>query len=188
MTVRGTKTVPEIERRAIAMEVRRLLGEVVEPSGGKKWTQDSLGQAVGLSQEGIRKARSPNRVGPQVRDKILKFSGVSMLDLIAKHLASSNENHVDRRGIPEYGISYDDPYPSRAELALQISVRGVPGTVLKELLRLRAPQHPADPGYMYWMTRLGELLSAHSKLAAPSTLPPKPRAGNSNGKRQRKVR
>jgi hypothetical protein len=92
--------VPEPERRAVAAEVEQLLKQR-DHLGRRVWTQASLGERCGgLSQQMIYAAQAPDGVGPSVRDGILRVTGLSSRELLAKHGVPAGAMETVRRYEP----------------------------------------------------------------------------------------
>lgn len=76
---------PVFERMAIAAAVRTLLTEYDERER-RRWTAASLASACGgISPSTIRRACAADGVGPTVRAAILRFTGLSMEQLMQRH-------------------------------------------------------------------------------------------------------
>jgi hypothetical protein len=88
--------VPEPERLAVAAEIASLLKQR-DRMGRRVWTQASIGEACGgLSQQMIFVAQDPDGVGPNVRDGVLRLTGLSIAQLLRKHGISPEEPPVAR--------------------------------------------------------------------------------------------
>jgi hypothetical protein len=96
------KLVPTAHRVVIAEELRGLLAE--ESNGEKKYTQASLGRALGgISQEAVRKALHPEGVGPAVRDGLLALLGVTIEELFERRGMTTKTFELTEMGRPETG-------------------------------------------------------------------------------------
>jgi hypothetical protein len=99
--------VPESERRAVAAEIALLLKQR-DKMGRRVWTQASIGEACGgLSQQMIFIAQEPDGVGPNVRDGVLRLTGLSTAQLLKKHGIPAEEPPVAR--------TYERPAAAPAE-------------------------------------------------------------------------
>jgi len=81
---RDRRLTPLALREAVALQVLRLLREET-PAGKKRWTQSSLGAAIGLSQETVRRAMTPNGVTPAVVEGISALVGLTPEQIMEKY-------------------------------------------------------------------------------------------------------
>ena len=93
--------------------MNQLLAQV-DPAGRRTFTLSSLGSACGgLTHETIRLARSPDGVGPTVRDGILGLTGLTLEQLMQKH------------GIPAPVTLHRAPTPGFASATPSYSAQGM---------------------------------------------------------------
>jgi hypothetical protein len=84
------------ERASIAAEINQLL-EVRDSQGKKKYSQGSLGKALGgLSQETVRRSKDPSNVGPAVKEGLLRLLGTTIEEVMIKHGAPPDPAEMKR--------------------------------------------------------------------------------------------
>lgn len=126
------KRVPWDLRVAVSAEVRRLLSMRDAKSGEWSYTQESLGEAMGISQEAVRKAQHPDGVIPRVKDGVLRLTEMSVEELLEYHRPLIEQARQELPAPKRYAASAArqaaDLWPEVKELAIEelIELHGLP--------------------------------------------------------------
>jgi hypothetical protein len=169
------KQVPERDREVIAQVVREMLDER-DAHGRRKWSQHSLGEAIGLSQEAVRKAQTSAGVIPAIRDGIVRLKGKSVEELA--HEAKVNESGMipaatDRR--PASTNASLTPEATRWEaMRLLVELDGVTPNVAHEIVS--ALRHEPNDGPLAFYEKARRVLADSPDVKAHPSVPPQARA------------